>query len=122
MVRPFQFIVSRHHRLSSAAAPLRHVSSQPPLSLTQQQQQQEQQVNLYRQKEKLKPKPPFSITVSPAASFAETMAQKIGKAIRRPGAPSKARVYADVNVIRPKEYWDYESLTVQWGYLIWMFL
>ncbi|XP_060674817.1 casein kinase II subunit alpha isoform X2 [Ziziphus jujuba] len=28
---------------------------------------------------------------------------------------SKARVYADVNVLRPKEYWDYESLTVQWG-------
>lgn len=30
-------------------------------------------------------------------------------------AMSKARVYADVNVVRPKEYWDYESLTVQWG-------
>jgi casein kinase II subunit alpha len=28
---------------------------------------------------------------------------------------SKARVYADVNVQRPKEYWDYESLSVQWG-------
>lgn len=28
---------------------------------------------------------------------------------------SKARVYADVNVLRPKEYWDYESLSVQWG-------
>ncbi|WVZ61513.1 hypothetical protein U9M48_011374, partial [Paspalum notatum var. saurae] len=28
---------------------------------------------------------------------------------------SKARVYADVNVLRPKEYWDYEALTVQWG-------
>ncbi|XP_042493258.1 casein kinase II subunit alpha-2-like isoform X2 [Macadamia integrifolia] len=28
---------------------------------------------------------------------------------------SKARVYTDVNVHRPKEYWDYESLTVQWG-------
>ncbi|CAA6662973.1 unnamed protein product [Spirodela intermedia] len=28
---------------------------------------------------------------------------------------SKARVYSDVNVLRPKEYWDYESLTVQWG-------
>ncbi|XP_052727834.1 casein kinase II subunit alpha-1 isoform X3 [Vigna angularis] len=28
---------------------------------------------------------------------------------------SKARVYTDVNVLRPKEYWDYESLTVQWG-------
>ncbi|PON66725.1 Serine/threonine protein kinase [Parasponia andersonii] len=30
-------------------------------------------------------------------------------------AMSKARVYADVNVLRPKEYWDYESLAVQWG-------
>ncbi|XP_075475245.1 casein kinase II subunit alpha-2-like [Primulina tabacum] len=28
---------------------------------------------------------------------------------------SKARVYADVNVIRPKEYWDYENLIVQWS-------
>mmetsp|Transcript_24260 Transcript_24260/g.58145 ORF Transcript_24260/g.58145 Transcript_24260/m.58145 type:complete len:350 (+) Transcript_24260:215-1264(+) len=28
---------------------------------------------------------------------------------------SKARVYADVNVTRPKEYWDYESIAVQWG-------
>ncbi|KAF9678582.1 hypothetical protein SADUNF_Sadunf07G0049600 [Salix dunnii] len=33
----------------------------------------------------------------------------------RRGSMSKARVYADVNVLRPKEYWDYESLTVQWG-------
>ncbi|KAK7346921.1 hypothetical protein VNO80_21445 [Phaseolus coccineus] len=32
-----------------------------------------------------------------------------------PQPMSKARVYTDVNVIRPKEYWDYESLTVQWG-------
>ncbi|KHN06012.1 Casein kinase II subunit alpha, partial [Glycine soja] len=38
-----------------------------------------------------------------------------GKSTRRPGASSKARVYADVNVVRPKEYWDYESLNVQWG-------
>ncbi|KAL5706838.1 non-specific serine/threonine protein kinase [Ranunculus cassubicifolius] len=45
----------------------------------------------------------------------ETLAQRIGKSIRRPGATSKARVHADVNVVRPKEYWDYESLTVQWG-------
>ncbi|KAH6838158.1 casein kinase alpha 1 [Perilla frutescens var. hirtella] len=28
---------------------------------------------------------------------------------------SKARVYTDVNVVRPREYWDYENLTVQWG-------
>jgi len=28
---------------------------------------------------------------------------------------SKARVHSDVNVTRPKEYWDYESIAVQWG-------
>ncbi|GAU25107.1 hypothetical protein TSUD_157620, partial [Trifolium subterraneum] len=43
------------------------------------------------------------------------MSQKFGKATRRPGASSKARVYSDINVVRPKEYWDYETLTVQWG-------
>jgi len=30
-------------------------------------------------------------------------------------AMSRARVYADVNVHRPREYWDYESLQVTWG-------
>ncbi|KAG0467173.1 hypothetical protein HPP92_018753 [Vanilla planifolia] len=30
-----------------------------------------------------------------------------------PGVASKARVFAEVNVTRPKEYWDYESVTVQ---------
>ncbi|CAM9735629.1 unnamed protein product, partial [Heterosigma akashiwo] len=28
---------------------------------------------------------------------------------------SRARVYTDVNVHRPREYWDYESLVVNWG-------
>ncbi|KAL6530081.1 Homeobox protein HD-6 [Orobanche minor] len=28
---------------------------------------------------------------------------------------SAARVYAEVNVVRPREYWDYENLTAQWG-------
>mmetsp|Transcript_15420 Transcript_15420/g.38865 ORF Transcript_15420/g.38865 Transcript_15420/m.38865 type:complete len:339 (-) Transcript_15420:231-1247(-) len=28
---------------------------------------------------------------------------------------SHARVYADVNVHRPREYWDYENLQVTWG-------
>jgi hypothetical protein len=28
---------------------------------------------------------------------------------------SKAKVYCDVNVVRPKDYWDYESIAVQWG-------
>ena len=39
----------------------------------------------------------------------------IGKSTRLPGSVSKARVYCDVNVLRPKEYWDYESTNVQWG-------
>jgi casein kinase II subunit alpha len=29
--------------------------------------------------------------------------------------PCRHRVFADVNVHRPREYWDYESLTVTWG-------
>lgn len=29
--------------------------------------------------------------------------------------PSRARVYADVNAHKPREYWDYESYTVDWG-------
>jgi len=28
---------------------------------------------------------------------------------------SRARVYSDVNVHRPKEYWDYENMTINWG-------
>eukprot|EP00850_Spirogloea_muscicola_P019970 SM000203S06146 [mRNA] locus=s203:76758:83557:+ [translate_table: standard] len=34
---------------------------------------------------------------------------------KREGSMSKARVYTDINVQRPKDYWDYEALTVQWG-------
>ncbi|KAG6535168.1 hypothetical protein ZIOFF_000130 [Zingiber officinale] len=60
------------------------------------------------------PGPLLGLLPRPFAAAA-AMAQKIGKSVRRPGAPSLARVYADVNVQRPKDYWDYESLTVQWG-------
>ena len=31
-------------------------------------------------------------------------------------APSRSRVYADVNTHRPREYWDYEQHVVEWGY------
>lgn len=48
-------------------------------------------------------------------SRAISVIQRIARAFRQRGAMSKARVYADVNVQRPKEYWDYEALTVQWG-------
>ncbi|CAN1343078.1 Casein kinase II subunit alpha-4, chloroplastic [Linum perenne] len=71
-----------------------------------------------KQKRKRKPTelPPASVFLNRWRSLTpDVMSQKIGKSVRRPGAPSKARVYPDVNVIRPKEYWDYETLTVQWG-------
>ncbi len=31
------------------------------------------------------------------------------------GVASKANVYSDINVVRPRDYWDYEALQVQWG-------
>ena len=44
-------------------------------------------------------------------------ALKLGKAVRSKGVMmSRARVYADVNVTRPKDYWDYETLSIQWGW------
>lgn len=61
------------------------------------------------------PSPPHDLRRRPPLPPPDVMSQKFGKSTRRPGASSKARVYADVNVIRPKEYWDYETLTVQWG-------
>ncbi|XP_018631167.1 casein kinase II subunit alpha-like isoform X3 [Nicotiana tomentosiformis] len=123
-VRPFHFIVSFHHHhnhrllspfpATSSLFPslLRLFSSKTPsLSLTR---------HKHKSPSSLPPPPPSPSPSSPylhrpSATLSETLAQKIGKSIRRPGAPSKARVYTDINVIRPKEYWDYESLTVQWG-------
>ena len=44
------------------------------------------------------------------------MAQRFSKAVRDQDMMlSRARVYTDVNVNRPKEYWDYEALQIQWG-------
>jgi len=31
--------------------------------------------------------------------------------------PSRARVYADVNTHRTRDYWDYESHVVTWGWV-----
>ncbi|GER56682.1 protein kinase superfamily protein [Striga asiatica] len=113
-VRPLQFISSLHHhrRLCSQSSLLRHISARahtpPPLSPLI------QQLKLLHYQSKEKPQL-TTARRNPVVPVPDNMAQKIGKAIRRPGAPSKARVYADVNVIRPREYWDYESLTVQWG-------
>jgi casein kinase II subunit alpha len=43
------------------------------------------------------------------------MSTRIGKAIRRDAAASLSAVYAHANDEKPREYWDYEALTVEWG-------
>jgi len=30
-------------------------------------------------------------------------------------ATSRARVYADVNTHKPREYWDYDTHVIDWG-------
>ncbi|KAK3020802.1 hypothetical protein RJ639_047674 [Escallonia herrerae] len=135
-VRPLQHIVSTRNRIlisyltpfsSSLSRPsppvtsLRHFASRTPLSFPQRPKQPPQPPHPSHRFRPHRPKPPPPPPqpppnrLRPSLSQSENLAQKIGKSIRRPGAPSKARVYADVNVVRPKEYWDYESLTVQWG-------
>ncbi len=44
-------------------------------------------------------------------------AQRFSKALRTKDAMSlsTSRVYADVNTQRPKDYWDYENMNIQWG-------
>ncbi|CAL5366747.1 unnamed protein product [Camellia sinensis] len=105
-----------HPSFTSPSTFLRRLASVPPLSLSQPPHQQKQKPKQkHEHKQPPPPPPPSHRRLRPSISMSGTLAQKIGKSIRRSGAPSKARVYADVNVIRPKEYWDYESLTVQWG-------
>ncbi|XP_047092591.1 casein kinase II subunit alpha-like [Lolium rigidum] len=51
-----------------------------------------------------------------AAAEAPRPMPPIARATRHPGgASSVARVYADANSQRPKEYWDYEALSIDWG-------
>jgi len=58
----------------------------------------------------------LSATALPGRRGLVQMAQRFSKAIRdKDGMMSTARVYADVNVNRPKEYWDYENLSIEWG-------
>nr|CAD1837777.1 unnamed protein product [Ananas comosus var. bracteatus] len=67
------------------------------------------------------PSPPPQITAKRWGSECSSANPNRSVEIRNPigaktRAMSKARVYTDVNVLCPKEYWDYESLIVQWGY------
>ncbi|ONM09635.1 Casein kinase II subunit alpha-4 chloroplastic [Zea mays] len=58
----------------------------------------------------------YAAAAAAAAEAPLPMTPRFGRATRQPGgAASVARVYADANAQRPKEYWDYESLDIQWG-------
>ena len=58
----------------------------------------------------------LSSTALPGRRGLVQMAQRFSKAIRdKDGMMSTARVYADVNVNRSKDYWDYENLSIEWG-------
>ncbi|XP_047321292.1 casein kinase II subunit alpha-2-like [Impatiens glandulifera] len=127
-LRPLHFITIAHPswislstNFSSSFTALLNHSSPPPseFSPTFPRRLYSSLPKQHRSSHNKKQQPSFSQdpsqTLKSSLSLPETLAQKIGKSMRRPGAPSKAKVYADVNVIRPKEYWDYESLTVTWG-------
>ena len=44
------------------------------------------------------------------------LSQRLGRfASQEMASGSKARVYADVNFHRPREYWDYEAHVIEWG-------
>lgn len=47
-------------------------------------------------------------------SVLQDLGLSLAAALNMP-APSRARVYADVNTHRPRDYWDYESHAVEWG-------
>ncbi|XP_020398967.1 casein kinase II subunit alpha-4, chloroplastic [Zea mays] len=58
----------------------------------------------------------YAAAAAAAAEAPLPMTSRFGRATRQlGGAASVARVYADANAQRPKEYWDYESLDIQWG-------
>jgi len=52
-----------------------------------------------------------------AAIFSYTASEKSADTKRMP-VSSRARVYADVNTHRSRDYWDYESHIVTWGSVI----
>lgn len=58
------------------------------------------------------PNPNISFNIEAVTKFEAIGAKETAASVR---IMSKARVYTDVNVLRPKEYWDYESHTVKWG-------
>ena len=48
--------------------------------------------------------------------FGSQNSNKNSNNIKNRRVKSISRVYADVNQHRPKEYWDYDSLSITWGF------
>jgi len=44
-----------------------------------------------------------------------SMAQRFSKAVRKSGKRSEARLFADVNLHKPREYWDYDGFQIDWS-------
>lgn len=62
----------------------------------------------------------FFFTVSVVKTYAISGKSLVDKTLgwqrfNTMAVPSRARVYADVNSQKPREYWDYESYVVDWG-------
>lgn len=55
----------------------------------------------------------FTTDSGDSISFVKTLIDN--NISERMALPSRARVYADVNSHKPREYWDYESYVVDWG-------
>ena len=59
-----------------------------------------------------------SLSVNPSSTLSEPLSSSssTSSTSTTTTAAAMSRVYPDVNVKRPREYWDYESLVVNWGH------
>lgn len=57
----------------------------------------------------------YKFGINSGDSFSINKALINSNTLERMALPSRARVYADVNSHKPREYWDYESYVVDWG-------
>lgn len=58
------------------------------------------------------------LAACPAAFVHTSTSALLSAATPSPHDMARARTYADVNTERPSSYWDYEALSVAWGYVM----
>jgi casein kinase II subunit alpha len=95
-------------------------SSTSPTELTSVNQQQTDQGHSQLNKEETTTTSSTLISLNVDTSSTPLLTQNLQSTFTTTSSSSiinsMARVYADVNVKRPREYWDYESLVVNWGH------